>query len=273
METDETRKKPAIVSKSVNTSPIKTVSESTETEPYTKSSTYKFLTECQNDIAKLTKILEAAHVRQQNNEAKEKQQFIQISQHQLDKTKPILGLVVSDSMTRKIRNRHLKRKLNWRYETATLKKFPGQTAREIELYTQAQIKLHQPDYVIVVAGTNDLSYSYQNGTFDRKELANKILNVARMAKKYGKPASVSSLFVREDRYVNECVWSTNELLRELCLKEGFGYIDQDEIKLEHISKWDGLHLDQQGSDILKTNILLSIKAHIQHIHFLEQQEQ
>ena len=165
--------------KNAATSPIKikTHSASTETQPEPRTIPSEFLIECKNDVNELTKVLLEIQKWQnkvKKKQDKEKQQYIQLSQHQLDNTKPTLALIVSDSMTRKIKNRHLKRKLDSRYETASLKKFPGQTATEIEQYTETQIKLQQPDYVIVVAGTNDLSYSYQNGTFDKEELAEQV---------------------------------------------------------------------------------------------------
>ena len=82
----------------------KTASSQTPKTTSTIKTQEDFLTECQHDIEKLTKVLENIHSHQQK-------QLIQLSQHQLDETKPTKTLIVTDSMGGQIRNRDLARRL------------------------------------------------------------------------------------------------------------------------------------------------------------------
>ena len=138
-----------------------------------------------------------------------------------------------------------------------MKKCSGHTAVELALYEECQIMLNKPDKVVIIAGTNDLSYAYQAGTFCPDEIAENILNAGRVGLHHSIPVIISGLFVRKNQQMNKCTQDVNKILKQRCEEEGFTYMDQGKIKEKHISP-DGLHLGNEGSRILMSTILKTL---------------
>ena len=158
-QTEETE---TVSTEAQTTDETQTTVETQTTEAESSSELKQFMSDCKKEVDELNDLLDTIQNQQQQRHHQQKQQFIQQSQHQLDSTKPTTTLIMSDSMGRQIRNGDLARKMDTRHETAIIKKYVGHTAVEIELITEIQIKLIKPDYIIVVAGTNDLSRPYKH---------------------------------------------------------------------------------------------------------------
>ena len=166
---------------------------------------------------------------------------------------------MSDSMARSIRNNDLNSSLT--NSAAMIKKFPGQTAVEIAMYTECQIQLNKPDQIMVIAGTNDISFAHQADTFCAEEIAEKIIEVGKVGSKHGVPIIVSGLFVRRKyNAMNRCIKAVNEILLQRCQEEGFEFMSQDNIKERDIYRGDGLHLGKEGSAKLMKNSKLSLAS-------------
>ena len=58
-------------------------------------------------------------------------------------------------------------------------------------------------------------------------------------------------------YVERRRREINNMLKDLCFDLGYVYIDNENIEIEHLFN-DGVHLNQDGSDILGGNLLHSL---------------
>ena len=151
---------------------------------------------------------------------------------------------------------HIKNNINLSKEAVIFKRFPGHTAEEIAFYAPKPLCDNQPDHVIVIAGTNDLTKSfYENASVDEFEVVESILKIGRAARERGaKKVFLSSIMNRRGYQYREAVGKVNDILYMACVAEGFVFMDQRNIALGHISQ-DGIHLNTEGTTILKFNIL------------------
>ena len=139
-------------------------------------------------------------------------------------------------------------------EKVMIKKFPGHTAVEMKVCVKGLIPLHKPDKIIVITGTNDLSYEYRKEQYTPEDIAEKIMAVARVGVDYGVPVVLSSLFVRHNRRLNNCTKDINEILESKCKEEGISMMKQDNIFRKDL--WDDkLHLGDNGLETLRKNLL------------------
>ena len=114
----------------------------------------------------------------------------------------------------------------------------------------------------MVSGINDISYNLRDGTFDAEKTADNIVNIGRVCLKHGILVVISGLFARKNTDLNRCTQETNGILRDKCHSEGFEFMEHESIGPEHILS-DGLHLNANGTAILKQNILEHLKHHQQ----------
>ena len=193
---------------------------------------------------------------QQHHQQQQQQHQQQQQQHQQQRNKNSkTTLIITDSMIGNIKNNDLTANTEDINEKVLIRKNPGHTAVELAKYLKIQIEFNDPDKVVVIAGTNDLSYSLQDKTFVAEQIAEKILEVGRVGKRHNIPVvTISSLFVRKNYEKNRYTQEVNEILKTKCADEGFKYIDQGNIKRNDISS-DNLHLDDSGISKLRTNLL------------------
>ena len=162
---------------------------------------------------------------------------------------------MADSMTGNIRSRDLTENLKNKNGSVQINKNPGHTAAVLARYLDVQLEeFVDPDKIIVVAGTNDLSYDQQSGNFEAEIIAEKIMNVGRAGARKGLSVVISSLFIRKNHEKNRCTQAVNDILKVKCETEGFEYMDQRNIRVEHLAR-DGLHLNDNGLSILRRNLL------------------
>ena len=180
-----------------------------------------------------------------------------INTHQLSKKSRLLTtMIITDSMCGKVNINNIKENIDSSKEAVIFKRFPGHTAEEMSFYAPKPLHDCQPDQVVIVAGTNDLSQAfYQNGAIDEYEVVDRILKIARAAREKGvKRIHISGVMVRKGNQYRDAIVKVNDLLYMACIAENFCFMDQKDISMSHISS-DGLHLNAFGANVLKRNIL------------------
>ena len=103
------------------------------------------------------------------------------------------------------------------------------------------------DAVIIHVGTNDILTNTNH-----EEIARNIIKIGLNYKNYGvNDLAISSILVKKNPNLNVLIQRRNNLLRDLCSVNGFGYIYiyNDAIAAEYLRK-DGVHLQDLGTDIL-----------------------
>ena len=65
---------------------------------------------------------------------------------------------------------------------------------------------------------------------------------------------ISSILVKKNPNLNKIVRRVNDMLRDLCEKNGFSFICNDVITTNYLWK-DGVHLQDMGTHILSNNFL------------------
>ena len=123
-------------------------------------------------------------------------------------------------------------------------------------YAPKPLHDYKPDQVVIIAGTNSLTQAfYEKGVVDEYEIVESVMKIGRDAHEHGaKKVYISGIMARRGNQYRDAVSRVNDLLYMVCLAENFVFIDQRDITLSHISS-DGLHLNYDGSTILKMNIL------------------
>ena len=113
----------------------------------------------------------------------------------------------------------------------------------------------KPQSLIIIAGTNDISYRLQDGTADASDIADDILDIARNAKCNGvESIFVSGIIIRRGIKYEQLRKEINLKLRLICSEEGFHFVSHDNILMEDLWR-DGLHLNNRGMYKLKRNLL------------------
>ena len=65
---------------------------------------------------------------------------------------------------------------------------------------------------------------------------------------------ISYVLVKKNLNLNALIRRVNDLLRDLCSMNGFGYICNDAITTEYLWK-DGIHLQDLGTNISSSNFI------------------
>ena len=137
-------------------------------------------------------------------------------------------------------------------------KFPGATADEINSYSKKNIEDENSHGLVIVAGTNSLRTPRGQEEISDTEIAKMILQTGLHGREKGvTKVFVSGLILRKGMFFQRRIFNINKILKEQCLELGFIYIDQSNIFIEHLHE-DGLHLNHEGTYILKQNILKAL---------------
>ena len=93
-----------------------------------------------------------------------------------------------------------------------------------------------------------------------KEIAHNIIKIGLNYKNYGvNDVVISSILVKKNPNLNALIRCVNDLLRDLCSMNGFGYICNDTITTEYLWK-DGIHLQDLGTTILSSNFIKFVNS-------------
>lgn len=164
-------------------------------------------------------------------------------------------VVFSTSMTKGINVRNFNN--NYKLGTARFRRFPGAKSKQLKHYVLPTLTDDKPQVVLLQCGGNDLPTGRANPT-PVEDVANEIIEIAKTCENYGvENILISSVITRKQDYMDRRRKELNDLLIEMCYNLGFIYIDNDNIKHEHLYH-DGVHLNHDGSNILSNNYLHSL---------------
>ena len=118
------------------------------------------------------------------------------------------------------------------------------------------MNIDSPDTLIILAGTNDLAYAFRNNEDpDVDSIATSIINTGRYAREKGvKTIYINSIIVRRGYRYKYPRTRLNNIIRAKCEELGFFYIDNEGIRMDDLCE-DGLHLNEFGTEKLRTNFL------------------
>ena len=109
------------------------------------------------------------------------------------------------------------------------------------------------DIAVLHMGTNDIL----NAEGDKDLIAESVIDIAKECVQLGvKDVFVSSVTVNTRRS-SAFISAVNNILQDKCATHQFHFIDNSNIKKEHLWK-DGLHLNRPGKDLLMNNFLRSL---------------
>ena len=92
------------------------------------------------------------------------------------------------------------------------------------------------------------------------QLSPSIIKIGLNCKNYGvNNVVISSILVKKNPNLNALIRRVNDLLRDLCSMNGFGYICNDAITTEYLWK-DGIHLQDLGTNILISNFIKFVNS-------------
>ena len=99
-------------------------------------------------------------------------------------------------------------------------------------------------------GTNDILTNANH-----EEIARNIIKIGLNSKNHSvNDVVISSVLVKKNPNLNALIRRVNDLLRDLCSMNGFGYICNDAITTEYLWK-DGIHLQDLGTNISSSNFI------------------
>ena len=156
------------------------------------------------------------------------------------------------------------RELNNKYVkgSAFIHRFHGGKARHIKHQISTHLDEEWPDIVVIQCGGNDLPTSRQNPK-PILEIANHIMDIVEVCRTYNvKEIVVCSVLPREQAFLQLRRKELNDVLRDLCSVQNIHFLDNDRQKekernivlSKHIDG-DGVHLNGEGSDLLRDNIV------------------
>ena len=136
--------------------------------------------------------------------------------------------------------------------------FSGSNMNQLNYYANPTLVDDQPNTVIVHVGSNDIN-KFNHNKVDVDDLAQRIIDIGKKCRSYGvNNIAISSILVRKNHEVNEVIKKVSNLLRTLCLEQGFNFTCNSAIARTMLWR-DGLHLTNEGTKMLSNNFLQYLK--------------
>ena len=120
------------------------------------------------------------------------------------------------------------------------------------------------DIAVLHMGTNDII----NSEVNKDLVADSIINVARECVAFGVKSVFISRLTVNTRRNSAFISAVNKTLKAKCFMHNFHFIDNSNIKKEHLWK-DGLHLNRSGKDLLTNNFLRDINNVLKNLKYQE----
>ena len=133
--------------------------------------------------------------------------------------------------------------------------FGGATSKHFHHYIQPTLnkKNVKTDIAVLHMGTNGIL----NAEGDKDLITESVIDIAKECVRLDvKDVFVSSVMINTRRS-SAFISTVNNILQDKCATHQFHFIDNLNIKKEHLWK-DGLHLNQSGKDLLMNNFLCSL---------------
>ena len=159
-------------------------------------------------------------------------------------------LIFTDSIPKGIRIRELNSFI--KNGKTKMVSFPGATSKEILHYLDVHLANSSADAVILHVGVNDLLED--NIQSKMENLGKNLRSMVEKCHTYGIKNVFISGLVYTTRIGLPVLEKTHEMIMHLCNKLGICYVDNRNIRREHLWK-DGLHLVESGKVILANNFL------------------
>ena len=165
-------------------------------------------------------------------------------------------LIFSSSITRDISRQQ--RSFNEKYKKGNVSfhEFKGKRARDIVKYMVPHLEEEQPSAVVFVAGGNDLPNKDISIEEIQKTASCLVEGGLVCREEYGvSEVYISSIMPRAHSDFQGNRHRLNKILRDMCKEFNFNFIDHDNIVLRTHGHQDGVHLNCDGSDLLRDNLL------------------
>ena len=141
-------------------------------------------------------------------------------------------LVVGDSHLKRIRRSDFNKEL--KNGKAIFRSFSGASTKQLDQYILPLLVDDKPDAVIIRVGNNDILTNANH-----EEIARNIIKIGLNRKNNGvNDVVISSILVKKNPNLNALIRRVNDLLRDLCSMNGFGYICNDAITTEYLERWN-----------------------------------
>ena len=137
-----------------------------------------------------------------------------------------------------------------RHDKAFFRSFSGANAKQLRHYIILTLVDDKPDATVILVGTTDV-LNHAN----HENVAHSIINIGLDCKNNDvKEVLTSYVSVKKNRNLTAIVRRVNDMLRDLCEKNGFSFICNDVITTNYLWK-DGLHLQDMGTHIISNHFL------------------
>lgn len=165
-------------------------------------------------------------------------------------------LIFSSSITRDITRQQRLFKEKYRKGDLAIHEFKGKRASEIVKYMIPHLEEEQPSSVVFVAGGNDLPNHHVDSVRIAKIAECLIEGGLKCRNEHGvRNVYISSIMPRENSQFQGNRHQLNKVLKNMCLQNGFTFIDNSNIVLSSHIHPDGVHLNYDGSGVLGDNLL------------------
>ena len=156
--------------------------------------------------------------------------------------------VLGDSHIKNIKQNDFNKELH--HGKAFFRSFIGANATQLCHYIIPTLVNDKPDVIVMHVGTNDI-LSHAN----HENIAHSIINIGLDCKNNGvNEVLISSILVKKNPNLTSIVRRVNDMLSNLCEKNGFRFICNDVITTNYLWK-DGVHLQDMGTHILSNRFL------------------
>ena len=156
--------------------------------------------------------------------------------------------VVGDSHIKRIKRNDFNKEL--RHDKAFFRSFSGANAKQLRYYNIPTLFDDKPNAIVIHVSTNDI-LNHAN----HEDIALSIINIRLDCKNNGvNEVFISSVLVKKNPNLTAIVCRVNDMLRNLCEKNGFSFICNDVITTNYLRK-DGVHLQDMGTHILRNHFL------------------
>lgn len=160
--------------------------------------------------------------------------------------KPFI-LVVGDSMTKNINSFELRQKCKGtHFMVRTLRGGKIKNIKNLIIDTLEDC-INKPDALCIHVSSNDIG----NGR-SIDDIEKDFENLINLVKRQDIQPIVSMVIIRKDKYANK-VEEVNYRLRNLCIKYNLGYIDNTNIKIEHLNA-GGIHISNSFNYLFADNL-------------------
>ena len=156
--------------------------------------------------------------------------------------------VVGDSHIKRIKRNDCNKEL--RHGKAFFRSFSGANTKQLRHYIIPTLVDDKSDAIVIHVGKNDI-LNHAN----HENIAHSIINIGLDCKTNGvDEVLISSILVKKNPNLTAIVRRVNDMLRDLCKKNGFSFICNDVITTNYLWK-DGVHMQDMGTHIFSNHFL------------------